>query len=202
MARRRQLPDEHDWGAAMSNPPYTDHTRWTSALRDAIAARDEAEYRRTLMQYLATHQGVLFADTLMKKPAALAVMRRSFAALALPLGIASPSELVGWLRADEARPITPVAGSMDVVAAALPYFRFARSWSRAARKDDSYAVALALMFFEPVVALCDAPILASRAAPTSVTHAAAAPATGRSLVPAPALARDTTPSFARITERA
>jgi hypothetical protein len=142
-----------------------DNNAWTGALRGAIAARDEPLYRRKLMQFLDTREGFSFAEELIRRPAALAVMRRSFRVLAAELGLTHPNELVAWLRDDETTPREAKAGARDAVSTALPYLRFARGWARAARKDSSYAIALALTFFEPVLPLCEAPTKASAPRP-------------------------------------
>jgi hypothetical protein len=167
---------------------------WTSALRNAIDARDEALYRRKLMQFLDTPEALSFVDALIQRPAALAVMRRSYRALAAPLRLTHPTDLVLWLRNDEAKPIEPRDGARDAAVIALPYLRFARGWARAVRKDSSYAVALALMFLEPVLQLCELP--AESAPPNrseSAGRAQQAPSSG---------GREAAPSFSHLTQRA
>jgi hypothetical protein len=155
---------------------------WTGELRRAIDAGNEPLYRQQVMQFLGTREGFVFVDELMKRPASLAVMRRSFKALAAPLGLSHPNELVSWLRSDVTAPRPTAAGAKDVVSMALPYFRFARGWARAVHKDGTYAVALAMLFFEPVLGLCERPATPPQ---QSVDDNSAAP-----------------PSFARITQRA
>jgi hypothetical protein len=178
----------------MNTERDVDNKAWTTALREAIAARDEGLYRRKLMQFLATREGFMFVEGLMKKPAALAVMRRSFRALAAPLGLSHPNDLVAWLQKDEAAPQPVKDGARDVVSMAVPYFRFARGWARAVHKEDSYAVALAMMFFEPVLGLCD---LSARPVKQSTD---AAPQ--RDASPSTPVAGAPPPSFERITQRA
>jgi hypothetical protein len=141
-----------------SVPRKTDNKAWVSALRDAIDAGDERLYRQKLMQFLGTHEGLSFVETLIQRPNALAVMRRSYRALSPPLGLKHPKDLVAWLLADEATPVEVEENARDVVSMALPYFRFARESARAARKDLSYAIALAMTFFEPVLMLCEPPV--------------------------------------------
>lgn len=177
----------------MNAPSQADNNAWTTALREAIAARNEPLYRRKVMQFLATREGFVFVEELMNRPASLAVMRRTYQALAAPLGLSHPNDLVLWLRDDEAalRPAQP--GSKDVVSMALPYFRFARGWARAAHKESSYAVALAMLFFEPVLQLCEP---AANAAAPSATEGAP-----HAQVQEPA-AREAAPTFAHLTQRA
>jgi hypothetical protein len=169
-----------------------DNSAWTGALRGAISARDEALYRRRLMQFLDTPKSFSFIEALIRRPAALAVMRRSYRALAAPLRLTHPNDLVAWMRNDEATPMTNKDGARDVVSMALPYFRFARGWARAAHKDSSYAIALAMMFFEPVLQLCEAP---AKAAPQSASVAAV-----REPVQAPT-AHEALPTFAHLSQR-
>jgi hypothetical protein len=178
----------------MSAERDVDNKAWTTALREAIAARDEGLYRRTLMQFLATREGVMFVEGLIKKPAALAVMRRSFGALAAPLGLSHPNDLVAWLQKDEATPQPVKSGARDVLSMAVPYLRFARSWARAVHKEDSYAVALAMMLFEPALGLCDRP-----AQPGKQSTDAAPP---RDASPSATAVTAQPPSFERITQRA
>lgn len=175
----------------MNAASEVDNKAWTTALREAIAARDEGLYRRKLMQFLATREGFTFVEGLMKKPAALAVMRRSFSALAAPLGLSHPNDLVAWLQKDEAAPQPVKEGARDVVSMAVPYFRFARGWARAVHKEDSYAVALAMMFFEPALGLCDPPATSAKAGAAAGPQRDATASTTKS-----------TPSFAQITQRA
>jgi hypothetical protein len=160
-----------------------DNQACKTALREAIAARNEPLYQQKLMQFLVTREGFVFVEDLMHRQAALAVMRRSFHALAAPLGLSHPDDLVSWLRNDEAAPRPAEPGAKDVVSMALPYFRFARGWARAAHKESSYAVALAMLFFEPVLGLCEGPGDSSK--PGRDSTAAANP-----------------PTFAQITQRA
>jgi hypothetical protein len=178
----------------MNAASEVDNKVWTTALRGAIAARDEGLYRRTLMQFLATREGFMFVEGLMNKPAALSVMRRSFRALAAPLGLSHPNDLVAWLQKDEAAPQPVKDGARDVVSMAVPYFRFARGWARAVHKEDSYAVALAMMFFEPALGLCDPPARPVKPSAEAGSQRDAAPS-------APAVAAPP-PSFERITQRA
>jgi hypothetical protein len=133
-----------------------DNKAWVGTLRDAIGAGDERLYRQKLMQFLVTREGVSFVEAVLRRPSTLAVMRRSYRALSVPLDLKHPNDLVAWLLEDEATPVVINKDSRAVASMALPYFRFARGWARAAHKDSSYAVALALMFFEPVLQLCEA----------------------------------------------
>lgn len=176
----------------MSAVAEVDSRGWTTMLKEAVAARNEGLYRRTLMRFLETRASYAFVEALIYKPAALPVMHRSFRALAEPLGLSSPEDLVGWIERDEAAPRKLPPGARDVVAVALPYFRFALAWSRAVNKQAPYAVAVALVFFEPVVDLCE-PAKLTVAAPVVV-----APPVRES----ERVAASTPPSFARITQRA
>jgi hypothetical protein len=160
-----------------------DAKAWGGVLKSAIENRDERRYREELMRLLVTREGSLFVDALMKKTTALPVMRRTFRALGPALGVSSPNDLVGWLAADARSPRAVKDGARDVVSMALPYFRFARSWAEAVGKESSYAAAMAMMLFEPVLALCEQPL----------AHAASVPAQASAV---------TAPSFARITQRA
>lgn len=176
----------------MNAPSNADNAAWVSALRDAIDAGDESLYRQTLRRFLGTREGVAFIEALMQRPAALAVMRRSYRALCTPLGLKHPNDLVAWLPAEETAPVEVKEDARSVVSMALPYFRFASGWARAAHKDSSYAIALALLLFEPVVQLCGKH---TKTPVPSVT--AAAP---REL--AKTRLRETLPTRAHLTERA
>jgi hypothetical protein len=186
----------------MKTPSNVDSRAWTTALRDAITARDEPLYRRELMQFLATRESVALVDALIHRPAALAVMRRSFRALAGPLGLADAKDMVAWLSDDEAKPRLVEDGARDVVSVALPYFRFARGWARAAHKETSYAAALALMFFEPVLQLCE-PVAkaAKREEPATAVPSSEAGRVARAEAQRPAV-REAQPSLAHLTQRA
>jgi hypothetical protein len=176
-----------------------DKKAWSAALRAAIDARDEKRYREELTRFVVTKDGALFVAEMVTKSAALAVMRRSFRALAPLLGVEHPNELVTWLAADAKAPRAIAPGARDAVSVSLPYFRFAKNWADAARKEPSYAVAMALMFFEPVLALCEAPARTAEpkvSAQAPGTVSASTPAVSRPPLVKPA------PSFARITQRA
>lgn len=139
----------------MNAPTKADDKEWTTALRDAIDARDESLYMQTLKRFLGRRDSFAFIEALIQRSAALVVMRRSYRALSPSLGLKHPKDLVFWLFDDEATPTEVRKDARDVVS--MPYFRFARSWARATHKDCSYALALALTFFEPVLQLCEAP---------------------------------------------
>jgi hypothetical protein len=167
----------------MNAPGKTDNKAWVSTLRDAIGAGNERLYRQKLMQFLTTREGFSFVEALLRRPSTLAVMRRSYRALSGPLELKHPNDLVAWLLEDETTPVVIKKDAHAVASMALPYFRFARAWARAAHKDSSYAAALALMFFEPVLQLCEAP---AKAAPQDVIGVAS---------------REASPTFAHPSQR-
>jgi hypothetical protein len=167
---------------------------WAGTLRAAVAARDEALYRRELASFLGTREGFDLIDALIQKPAAIPVIRRSFKALAGPLGLSQPEDLVAWLLEDEAAPHVVDDGARDVVSMAVPYLRLARSWARAAHKNEAYGAAVAMLFFEPVLALCQAPVPPNSPDGEMIAVPAVAPS-----APAAGLQR---PSFDQITQRA
>jgi hypothetical protein len=167
-----------------------DNRAWASTLPDAIGAGDERLYRQKLMQFLATREGFSFVEALLRRPSTLAVMRRSYRALCTPLGLKHPNDLVAWLLQDEVTQAAVKDGARDLVSMALPYFRFARGWARAAHKDSSYAIALALTFFEPVLQLCEKPAKAS--APGITAAVTSEPTT---------TLRGALPPFVHLTER-
>jgi hypothetical protein len=172
---------------------------WTDALRAAIAARDEPLYRHRLMQFLATREGAAFVASALDSDTRLSHMYFGFKPLADVLCLAHPDELVTWMHDDEDAPMALQPGAKDVVSMALPYFRFARSWARAAHKPPSYAVAVALMFFKPVVDFCSAK---TRAPATARPAANTAVARTPDVAPAKPVVAAETPSFAQFTQRA
>jgi hypothetical protein len=84
------------------------------------------------MQFFETREGSSCAETSIRRPAALAVMRRSLRTLAAQLGLTYADELVAWVREDEINPREVKTGARDAASMALPYFRFARGWVRPA----------------------------------------------------------------------
>jgi hypothetical protein len=152
-----------------------------------------------LMQFLATREGAAFVASALDDDTRLSHMYFGFKPLADVLCLAHPEELVTWMHDDEDAPMAIQPGAKDVVSMALPYFRFTRSWARAAQKPPSYAVAVALMFFKPVVGFCSGQTRApSTTRPAATTAAAGAP----EVAPAKPAVAAATPSFAQFTQRA
>jgi hypothetical protein len=128
---------------------------WSHALRAAIAARDEPLYRQRVMEFLVTPEGGAFVQRNLQDKRAHEVMCDSYRHLAPALGLNHPNDLIGWVRDDEAAPRLIAEGATDVVSMFLPYVRYGRDWARAANADVSVGIALACLFFEPVLGLCE-----------------------------------------------
>lgn len=120
------------------------------ALRDAIARRNEAQYRRTLMRFLGTREGIRFVENLLRKPGASVAMQRSYRRLAPLMGLAKPSDLIAWMDEDRLMPTAVQKEGIELVSKFLPYLRFFCGWARTLRKDTTYAIAMTLILFEPV----------------------------------------------------
>jgi hypothetical protein len=144
--------DETVGKTAASAADKADAAVWSRALREAIAAGNERRYRRTLMRFLCTRPGVACVGTMLGSASVPVIMRRSFDRLAPAMGLTRLADLAQWMREDVVAPAKAVDGAAnDVTSLAAHYLRFLGDWAAALRRNASHAVAVALMFLEPVL---------------------------------------------------
>jgi hypothetical protein len=166
----------------MEATPQDKVTAWSRALREAIVAADEPRYRRTLNRFLASREGANWALRHLRQVRGRQAVWKVYRRLGPALGLGEPGELAAWSLRDERQPLAMPAGSRDIVAMVLPYMRFAREWSRAAAVDLNCGIAVAMMFFEPLLPLCEAAAAAhgiARESPPADAPAASAAAVAR-----------------------
>jgi hypothetical protein len=110
-----------------------------------------------VVQFLITAEGVSFVERNLNTPAARGVMAGVYTRLAPALGLQSPTDLLDLMKALDTAEANEAASSdaQSLAATFMHYLRLGRDWSRACRADASFGVALAVLLFEPLLALFD-----------------------------------------------
>jgi hypothetical protein len=148
---------------------------WFHSLREAVASRNEPLYRERVVQFLITPEGASFVQRNLDTAAARAVMAAVYERLAPALELRAPTELLDRLlglgdapASDEIEGSPGHGDAATMALAFLRYLRLGKEWSRACGLDATYGVALALLFFEPLLLLFD-----------EANHASLAPSAAR-----------------------